>query len=336
MLTNAGARSPAALFRKLLVFVSACLVWACALSLTASPAQAAKLRFGTQENIVKIDDTGIKGPRGEELFLAYKYSHHAFLLPYKITDDGYVLGVKGSTTSYFKLDDAQIKTLQGRGLLPSPLPAYEISAFDYAFGYSLWGLLAFIVISGGIALLAKKRQTRALPHLNEAMARHHAGDLDGAIDEYTRAIEIDRKLADAYSLRGNAFEAKGEDGKAVSDYTKAVNIAPKMIKPLIDRGTLMERQGRYDLAIADFARVIGLAKQDGAAYVHRGRVHLRKGDVDRAIADFTRAIKLAPDFADAYHLRSIAYAHQGQNDLAYADQAKVNALTGDRTAPAPA
>ncbi|HKY85488.1 MAG TPA: tetratricopeptide repeat protein, partial [Pseudorhodoplanes sp.] len=246
-----------------------------------------------------------------------------------------VLGVKGSTTSYFKLDDAQIKTLQGRGLLPSPLPAYEISAFDYAFGYSLWGLLAFIVISGGIALLAKKRQTRALPHLNEAMARHHAGDLDGAIDEYTRAIEIDRKLAPAYTFRGNAFEAKGEDGKAVSDYTKAVNVAPKMIKPLIDRGTLMERQGRLDLAIADFTRVIKLAKTDGAAYVPRARVYLRQGDFDRAITDLNKAIKLAPDLADAYRFRSFAYFKTGRNDLANNDLAKANAIMGEQALPVP-
>ncbi len=258
------------------------------------------------------------------------------MAPYNITDDGYVLGVKGSASSYYKLDDAQIKSLQARGLLPSPLPPYELSEIDYLFGYMLWIVLAFVAVAIIVTLFAKKRRTRAFSHLNEAIARHRDGDLDGAIEGYTRALDADRKLAPAYNLRGNAFDAKGEEGKAISDYTKAVNIAPTPVKPLIDRGTLMERQGRYDLAIADFTRVIKLGQEEEAAHVHRGRVHLRKGDLDRAIADFTKAIKLAPDFADAYHLRSIAYAHQGQNDLANTDQAKANAIMGDRTPPVPA
>jgi tetratricopeptide (TPR) repeat protein len=318
---------------QLLILVAGSLLWVC---LMVAPAHAAKMRFGTQEHIAKIQDTNIKGPKGEDLFLAHKYSFHSFIAPYQITDDGYVLGVKGSAISYYKLDDAQIKSLQARELLPSPLPAYEISALDYALGYLLWGALAFIVIAGAIGLLARKRQSRALPHLNEALAFHHAGDLDGAIEGYTRALEIDRKLAAAYGLRGKAFEAKGEDGKAVSDYTKAINIAPKLVQPLVDRGTAMERQGRYDLAIADFTGVIKLAKGDGAAYMQRARVYLRKGEFDRAITDLNKAIKLAPDLADAYRFRSFAYLKTGQNDLAYADQAKANAIMGDRAPPVPA
>lgn len=334
MLTNA-VLSPIAL-RKLLILASMLLILACGLVLHASPAQAAKISFGKQEHIVKIQDTGIRGPQGEELFLAYKYSHHTFVLPYNVTDDGYVLGVKGSASSYYKLDDAQIKSLQARGLLPSPLPSYELSALDQAMGYGLWIVLAFLAVGGIVGLFAMRRRKRALPQLNDAVARHRAGDLDGAIEGYTQAIEIDRKLASAYNLRGNAYEAKGEDGKAVTDYTKTITLEPKTLKPLLDRGMLMERKSQFDLAIADFTRVIKLAKKEPAAYCQRARIYFRKGDFDRAITDCTKAIKMAPEFADAYRLRSMAYTKKGQNELAYADQAKANLLTGDRAPPVPA
>jgi tetratricopeptide (TPR) repeat protein len=334
-LTAAGARSPIRC-KKLLFIVSGFLAWACALLLAASPAQAAKIGFGTNERIVKIQDTGIKGPQGEELFLAHKISHHSFVLPYMATDDGYVLGVKGKSSSYYRLDDTQIKDLQARGLLPSPLPPYELSALDLAAGYLLWGVLALLAISGVLALFAKKRQTRALPQLNYAIERHRAGELDLAIENYTLAVQIDRKLAPAFNLRGNAYEAKGEDGKAVTDYTMAITLEPKALKPLLDRGMLMERKGQFDLAIADFSRVIKLAKKEPAAYCQRGRIYFRKGDFDRTIADCTKAIKIAPEFADAYRLRSMAYTKKGQDELARADQAKANLLVGDRAPPVPA
>jgi tetratricopeptide (TPR) repeat protein len=330
MPTAIGARLPACL-KKLLIAI---LGMSCILVLNTSPAHAAKFGFGTQDSIRWIQDTSIKGPQGEELFLAYKFSHHSFLLPYSMTVEGYVLGVKGNSKAYYKLDDAQIKGLQARGLLPTPLPPYEISVIDYSIGYLAWVALAFLAIGGVGTLFAKKRQTRALPQLNYAIERHRAGEIDLAIENYTLAVQIDRKLASAFNLRGNAYEAKGEDGKAVTDYTMAITLEPKMLKPLVDRGTLMERKGQYDLAIQDFTRVIKLAKKEGAAYVQRGRVYLRKGEYDPAIKDFTKAIKIAPAFVDAYRYRGFAYSKKGQDELCRADLAKADSIAGQQPAPA--
>ena len=81
---------------------------------SAVPAHAAKLYFGTQEYLQHIQDVEVKGPKGEALYLGYKYSFHSFILPYRMTDDGYVLGVRGEQT-YFRLDESNIKSMQARG-----------------------------------------------------------------------------------------------------------------------------------------------------------------------------------------------------------------------------
>jgi hypothetical protein len=47
----------------------------------ATPAAAARVRFGTQEYLQKIQDVDVKGPNGEALYLGYKYSHHSFIAP---------------------------------------------------------------------------------------------------------------------------------------------------------------------------------------------------------------------------------------------------------------
>ncbi|HXW30158.1 MAG TPA: hypothetical protein VEK55_12415, partial [Xanthobacteraceae bacterium] len=104
------------------------------LAASASPAAAAGGRFGTQEYLRPIQDVAIKGPNGEALYLGHKFSFYSFFLPYSLSDDGYILGVKGRD-QYIRLDPASIARFQAGGQLPSPLPKYELSAVDYAFGH---------------------------------------------------------------------------------------------------------------------------------------------------------------------------------------------------------
>jgi tetratricopeptide (TPR) repeat protein len=307
--------------RKFLVQIVALLSLACAVVLAASPAHALRLRL-PQDRIVRLQDTNIKGPQGEELYLGYN--------PAK---SEYVLGIKNNSTFHYGLDEAQLKDFQARGLLPTPLPPYVAPPISDTAIYGIAGFLFLCALGWAWKFYARWRRKRAMTQLDDAFARHRAGNLDDAIESYTRAIGIDRKFAPAYNLRGNAYEAKGEDGKAVDDYSKAVRFAPKLPRPLIDRGTLMERKGQFDLAIADFTRLIKLAKKDSAPYVQRGRVYLRKGEFDRAIADFSKAIKITPAFVEAYRYRSVAYGKKGQNDLALADQAKADSIAGHQAPP---
>ena len=308
--------------RKFLVLISVLLSLVCASVLTASSAHALRLRL-PQDRIVKIQDINFKGPQGEELFLGYNTSKSE-----------YVLGIKNNNTSYYELNETQIKDFQARRLLPTPLPPYVAPPMSDTAIYGIAGFLGLCALGWAWKFYARWRRKRAIAQVDDAVARHRAGNLDAAIESYTRAIAIDRKFGPAYNFRGNAYEAKGDDGKAVDDYSNAVRFAPKMPRPLIDRGTLMERKGQFDLAIADFTRLIKLAKKDSAPYAQRGRVYLRKGELDRAIADLSQAIRITPAFVEAYRYRSAAYAKKGQNDLARADQAKADAIAGPQPPPA--
>src|SRR5262249_48914939 len=62
-----------------------------------------------------------------------------------VTDGGYVLQKVGDSKSYIPLDAAMIQQLQQDGTLPTPLPPYSLSFWDYLFGYSNWIILGFVV-----------------------------------------------------------------------------------------------------------------------------------------------------------------------------------------------
>lgn len=297
------------------------------LALGTAPARAAKFKFGTDEHLVKLQDVEIKSPQGEPLYLGYKYSFNMVFLPYSITDDGYVLGVQGQSR-YFKLDDARIKTLQASGQLPSPLPPYALSPLQYAMGYALWGTPLLFAAAIPFTMRQSRRRKRAGAHLEQALAAHHKGDLDGAIYAFTQAADQDPKLATAFHLRGRVYQDKGDSLKAISDYTKALRLEPKLVDVLWDRGMLLRDMRQFETAISDFTRIAKLTKDDSAALLQRGYVHLAKNDLNRAITDFTAVIERAPEYAEAYRYRSLAYERKGQSAAARADAARANAIMG--------
>ena len=300
--------------------LSALILLAAALVVSATPAQAAKLYFGTQEYLRQIQDVEVQGPKGEALYLGYKYSFHSFVLPYRMTDDGYILGIRGEQR-YYRLDEGTIKSMQARGQLPTPLPTYQLSVVDYAMGHGAW--IALVVIIGLIPLsmLSSRRRKRAVPHFEDGIARHQTGDFRGAAESYSKALEIDPKFAAAFYFRGNAHSALNDSKAAISEYTKAIRIEPKFADALMNRGILMRETGNFDGAVSDFSRVIKLNKADVNALYQRGLCYLGKNDFRRAIADLTKVIDAAPDFAEAYRQRALAYSRSGDATRAQADQA---------------
>ena len=116
------------------------------------------------------------------------------------------------------------------------------------------------------AIIAATRKTLSNPAV-EAVKKGDAAakkeDFGLAIAEYTEAIRLDPKVAEAYALRGCAYNKKGEHDKAIADYSQAIRLAPNL------------------------APVFLLAQAN--TYQLRGLAYVRKGELDKAIADYSEA-----------------------------------------------
>jgi tetratricopeptide (TPR) repeat protein len=64
---------------------------------------------------------------------------------------------------------------------------------------------------------------------NRAVAYGLAGDIDNAIADYTKVIEISPDNVSAYDNRGRAYASKGDYTHAVEDQTKAQELMAKAI-----------------------------------------------------------------------------------------------------------
>jgi tetratricopeptide (TPR) repeat protein len=160
--------------------------------------------------------------------------------------------------------------------------------------------------------------------VEEAVSEYFSkkANLDSAIADFTKAIEINPKDVVAYGNRGLAWHKKGDYDKAIADFTKVTEIDPKYAPTYYNRGLTWEKKGDYDKAIADYSKAIEIDPKLGWAYNNRGNAWSNKGDLNKAIADFTKAIGINPNYAEAYYNRGLAWHKKGELDKAKADRDK--------------
>jgi serine/threonine protein kinase len=165
------------------------------------------------------------------------------------------------------------------------------------------------------AVDARGRLEQELGSGNERLARH---DWEGAIESFTKAIELDPKSA-AWLKRGVAKGGKGDWDGAIADLTRAIELDPEHAQPWETRGAAKSQNGDNDGAITDLTRAIELDPEHAMAWGDRGSAKLNKGDCDGAIPDLTRAIELDPKLAVAWCNRGLARGQRGDYDGTIAD-----------------
>jgi len=160
----------------------------------------------------------------------------------------------------------------------------------------------------------------ATEQYNRGLERHRAGDVAGAIAAYTRALELDRKYADAYNNRGVAYLTQKDYAAAVADFTHSIEVAPSDAA-YNNRGSIFFSQQKIEEAIADFTAGIKL-KASAEGYANRGVAYQQTSQEALALADYERAIELNPKFGRAYVLRGLILLKRGQDAAAQKDLEK--------------
>lgn len=121
------------------------------------------------------------------------------------------------------------------------------------------------------------------------------------------AITPAKQLAIEWFERGNADVQSGKLDDAVNDYSQAIFIDEKYAEAYYSRGHVLGRLGKHEQAISDFTEAIALNPKNANVYADRGAAYGSTGQHEKAIRDFTEAITLNPNFAVAYYNRAIGY-----------------------------
>lgn len=97
-------------------------------------------------------------------------------------------------------------------------------------------------------------------YISSAEARFNAGDYRGALDDCSKAIELDPESSIAYYNRASAKFALAYYNGAVADYTRAIALNPQLVIAYYNRGNAKYELGDHEGAIADYYRAIKLSR----------------------------------------------------------------------------
>lgn len=189
--------------------------------------------------------------------------------------------------------------------------------------------------------------------INRANKRAMSGDVDGAIEDFNEAIQLDPAKATAYFNRGYLNNTVGRFEQAILDFSEAIQLLPDYdeayyqraqgraqledfqgavddlgqalrlnpfcIKAYYKRAEFLAELDDHQGALADYSQAILNVPKDANAYYRRGLFLAQLGEQPTAIEDFTQAIEHNPKHADAYFNRGYCYAQLGEERKATQD-----------------
>lgn len=106
----------------------------------------------------------------------------------------------------------------------------------------------------------------ALAYFSLAIVFHSLNEIQSAYDNYSKAIELNPKMTDAYYNRAQALLTNkniDEDGlkSAMSDFDKSIELDPKFIDAMYYKATIQKKLGDYKGAVETLDKVISIDPQ---------------------------------------------------------------------------
>lgn len=99
--------------------------------------------------------------------------------------------------------------------------------------------------------------------------------------------------------------------RAIRDYGRALELEPESIEAYQHRAEAQHALGQYLEAVRDYSQVIRRQARHDQAHFGLGQVHFDTENFQEAVDCFSQAIELNPDFPQGYYRRGMAQHHLG-------------------------
>jgi tetratricopeptide (TPR) repeat protein len=153
------------------------------------------------------------------------------------------------------------------------------------------------------ALQLNPNHTLALHNLS--VLKRKTGDPSQAKD-LEEAIESDSSMLYPYLERAYQRLEGGYYKGALEDYDKAISIEKSDPEIWLNRGLVKEKLNDLKGAYADYTQAIALKENFSKAWLNRGNVLQRLSRYKEAVEDYTIALTFQPNYASALYNRAVA------------------------------
>jgi mitochondrial import receptor subunit TOM70 len=132
-----------------------------------------------------------------------------------------------------------------------------------------------------------------------AMGKKTGAGYEEASQSFKKAMELGdlgEHEAFALNMRATFRYLEGDSSGALEDLTKAIEIDPSMTQALIKRASMQLEMGNKDAATEDFENATTQNKDDPDVYYHHAQLHFILGEFAEAAKDYQKSIDLDRDF----------------------------------------
>lgn len=174
------------------------------------------------------------------------------------------------------------------------------------------------------------RERSAQRFFNQGLDKLQKQDYQGAVKDFTQAIQINPKFDTAYVNRADLRLKLGDNKGAAEDYTQAMRTNPNFTYLYNSRGKAREALGDSKGAITDYTQATKLYPEEGIAFRNRGILLYKLGQNQAAMEDLNQAIERNHHDVDAYTTRSNLRAKLGDKQGAIKDRKLVTSILAER------
>ncbi|MCK4827012.1 tetratricopeptide repeat protein [bacterium] len=143
-------------------------------------------------------------------------------------------------------------------------------------------------------------------------------DIQGAIECYTKALELHPNFAEAWTNLGGTYGILGCLQKEMDCIEKALELNPRDTLAWNFKGIALTNLGRYAEAIACFDNALELKSKDAEIWNNKGVALDKVGKIQEALACYDTAIKINPRYTEAWNNKRITLDMLGRNNEAEA------------------
>lgn len=152
------------------------------------------------------------------------------------------------------------------------------------------------------------------------------GDNAGAIQYYSKAIELRKDYDTAYYNRAIIKERIGDKKGALKDYNKAIEISPAFIEPYINQGVLKHELKDHEGELSNYRIAIKHCKPNANLYNNLGRALYDLERFKESADAYGDGIKYFPEDYRLYYGRGMARKRIGDKNGACEDWIKSSEL----------
>jgi tetratricopeptide (TPR) repeat protein len=127
------------------------------------------------------------------------------------------------------------------------------------------------------------------------------GNLDNALADFSKAVELDPTNADAIFDRASIYRVKGEFEKSITDLNEYILLNPTNDYAFKTRASDFDRLGKFDEAISNWSEGLRLNPNDANALAMRGFCYNNKEQFNEALKDYYKAIQIDPKNDSAWN-----------------------------------